>query len=327
SIRCSSRGGATNLPRLAALDTAQSVLIAGMGGGFDIFCGLPLWHTLRNSGKSVHLANLSFTNLRFIKDATMLTPDIYGVHADSRTVLQYVPEWHLARYLRETTGETAPIWCLGGTVAALPLRQSYQALLDHLNPDVLLLIDGGVDSLMRGDESEVGTIFEDAVSLAAVASLPSALPRYIACLGMGAENDVSYGHVLENIAGLAASGGFLGSCALTRAMEAYTFYENAVAYTHGQKYQDPSVINTSIVSAVQGRFGDYHATERTKGHRLHLSPFMSLYWLFDLLAVAEQSLYVPHLQNTQTRAEAMHVINAVHGQVTPRKTSSHFKGF
>ncbi|MBC7807787.1 MAG: DUF1152 domain-containing protein, partial [Akkermansiaceae bacterium] len=207
-----------NLPHLVPLMNARTVLIVGMGGGFDIFCGLPIRHALRETGKTVHLANLSFTDLKFIKEAVTLAPGVVGVHADCRSVLQYVPELHLARYLRDSENDAAPIWCFGGDseLAARPLLRAYEAVIDHLKPDVLLLIDGGVDSLMRGDEAELGTIFEDAVSLAAVSQLPAAIPRYLACLGMGAENDITYAHVLENIAALAGSGGFLGTCSLTR---------------------------------------------------------------------------------------------------------------
>lgn len=296
-----------NLPHITPLTEAHSVLIAGMGGGFDVFCGLPIRHALREAGKTVHLANLSFTDLKFVKGTVSLAPGVVGVNAESRTVLQYVPELHLARHLRDTEGEAALMWCFGGDVelAARPLLRSYQALLEHLKPDVLLLIDGGVDSLMRGDEAEVGTIFEDSVSLAAVAQLSADIPQYLACLGMGAENDITYAHVLENIAALAGNGGLLGTCSLIRQMDSYQAYEKAVKYVHAQKFQEPSVIQSSVVSAVQGHFGDYHATERTRKSRLHISPLMPIYWFFDAPTVIAQSLVVPHLLSNETRREAM----------------------
>jgi hypothetical protein len=311
-----------NLPHIAALDGARSVLVAGMGGGFDVFCGLPIRHALREAGKTVHLANLSFTDLKFIKGTVALAPGVVGVQADYRTVLQYAPEWHLARYLRDTEDDTSPVWCFGGDseLAARPLLRAYQALLEHLKPDVLLLIDGGVDSLMRGDEAEVGTIFEDSVSLAAVSQLPADMPQYLACLGMGAENDITYAHVLENIAALAENGGLLGTCSLTRQMESYQAYEKAVEYVHAQKFQEPSVIQSSVVSAVQGHFGNYHATERTRKSRLHISPLMPLYWFFEAKAVIERSLVVPHLLSSETRREAMQSFALIRSALTRRAT-------
>ena len=84
-----------NLPLIDVLAEARSVLIVGMGGGFDIFCGLPIRHALRDAGKTVHLANLSFTSLKFIKNTIFLAPGVFGVHADCRSVLQYVPSFIL----------------------------------------------------------------------------------------------------------------------------------------------------------------------------------------------------------------------------------------
>jgi hypothetical protein len=46
-------------PLFAALAPARSVLIAGAGGGFDVYAGLPLALALWHSGVQVHLANLS----------------------------------------------------------------------------------------------------------------------------------------------------------------------------------------------------------------------------------------------------------------------------
>ena len=43
------------LPFFNELEKAQSVLIAGAGGGFDVFCGLPLYFALKREGKTVHL--------------------------------------------------------------------------------------------------------------------------------------------------------------------------------------------------------------------------------------------------------------------------------
>src|SRR6266571_1706491 len=66
-------GSLLRLPFFAELEGARRILLAGAGGGFDIFCGLPLYFGLRGAGKEVFLANLSFTRL---EDSTgrRLTP-------------------------------------------------------------------------------------------------------------------------------------------------------------------------------------------------------------------------------------------------------------
>ena len=53
-------------PLLAALAPARRVLIAGAGGGFDVYAGLPLALALWHAGVQVHLASLSFSQLELV---------------------------------------------------------------------------------------------------------------------------------------------------------------------------------------------------------------------------------------------------------------------
>lgn len=46
-----------------ALESSQRVLVAGAGGGFDVYAGLPIYERLRSLGKTAFLANLSFVSL------------------------------------------------------------------------------------------------------------------------------------------------------------------------------------------------------------------------------------------------------------------------
>lgn len=52
-----------NLPILNQIANCKNLLIGGMGGGFDIFCGLRIYFDLRSLGIKAHLANLSFSNI------------------------------------------------------------------------------------------------------------------------------------------------------------------------------------------------------------------------------------------------------------------------
>lgn len=60
-----------NLPIIRQIDNCKNLLIAGMGGGFDIFCGLPIYWELKQLGKTIHLANLSFSNIVFSEVAQL----------------------------------------------------------------------------------------------------------------------------------------------------------------------------------------------------------------------------------------------------------------
>ncbi len=293
-----------NLPILDQVTDCKNLLIAGMGGGFDIFCGLPIYFELRRRGHYVHLANFSFSPIQQFSGGVRLTETLVGVTADYTGPSVYFPELYLSQWFAEKRNEAITIWSFQKT-GARPLLKNYQTLVDNLNIDGILLIDGGVDSLMRGDELGTGTLVEDACSLFAINALTHISTRIVGCLGFGAEQDITYAHVFENIAGLTEAGGFLGACSLTPQMESYLAYEEAVLYVQNKPYQDASVINSSIISAVRGHYGNYHLTSKTRGSRLWISPLMPLYWFFDLPVLVSRNLYLPHLAETDTFMDAV----------------------
>ena len=135
-----------------------------MGGGFDLFCGLPIYFELQRRGYSAHLANLSFAELRMYSDCERLSPTLIGTISAPAGLSGYHPERFLARWLVECKGEKSPIWCFDAT-GAEPLLADYRKLVSRLNLNVIILIGGGVDSLARGDEELCGSILEDFMSL------------------------------------------------------------------------------------------------------------------------------------------------------------------
>ncbi|NOK63584.1 MAG: DUF1152 domain-containing protein [Chloroflexi bacterium AL-W] len=293
-----------NLPILDQIAVCRNVLIAGMGGGFDVFCGLPIYFELQRHGINVQLANYSFSYITDFAGGVRLSDTLVGVNANHQDLVLYFPELHLSRWFREQQREEVTVWCFE-KVGVKPLLSDYHILIEYLDIDGIVLIDGGVDSLMCGDEDGTGTLIEDVVSLAAVHALNTVPVRLLVCTALGAEQDVTYAQVFENIAALSMDDAYLGSCSLVRQMDVYQKYEAAVQYTHDQKLQDPSVINASLVSAVRGHFGNYHLTEKTHGSRLWISPLMSLYWFFTVQGVAERNMFLSQIGETTTFHEAM----------------------
>src|SRR5262245_57599392 len=118
------------LPFHADLEKAQTILLAGAGGGFDIFSGLPLYFGLTAAGKQVYLANLSFTHLEGTTGRN-LTPALWQVTADATGPADYFPELHLCRWFRQQ-GAEVPIYCFDRT-GCQPVLEGYRALLAHLH--------------------------------------------------------------------------------------------------------------------------------------------------------------------------------------------------
>jgi hypothetical protein len=296
------------LPFFAELEEARSILLAGAGGGFDVFSGLPLYFGLRATGKRVHLANLSFSHLE-AATGMQLAPAALEVTADSRAHAGYFPELHLSRWFRQR-GEEVPIYCFDRT-GYQPLLEAYRAVVAHLQVDAVVLVDGGTDSLMRGDEAGLGTPEEDIASIAAVDELDVA-GKYLVCLGFGVDafHGVCHAHALEAVADFTREGSFLGALSLVRDMPEVRLYTEAVEAVFAAMPDHPSIVNASILSALEGHYGDHHRTSRTKGSRLWINPLMALYWCFRLAPVARRILYLDAIKETRTLWNVIEAIDA-----------------
>lgn len=294
------------LPFFKQLQDSKRILLAGAGGGYDIFCGIPLYFALRNMGKEVFLGNLTFSSPDR-SDAREISPVLYIINSKTNSNSGYFPELHLCRWLL-TQGLNMPVFTFSRCGYQL-LRPSYQHLVDELKADTVILVDGGTDSLMRGDEFGLGTPHEDAISLAAVHDLKN-VQKFLVCLGFGVDDfhGVLHTYYLEAVAALSKTGGYLGAWSLTPEMPELQLYQQAVEFTHQAMSQRPSIVSSSILDAVNGQFGDYHSSERTKGSKLYINPLMGLYWAFNLDQVAERNLYLHRLKDTVSFADVYHVI-------------------
>jgi hypothetical protein len=289
------------IPCLERFEKAENVLIAGAGGGFDVFCGLPLYFSLKKAGKTVHLANLSSGALNFC-DAENPVPALWRITPKTGAT-KYFPEMHLSRWLSDRYGET-PIYSIQ-TSGARPVSAAYGWLTRTLQPDCLILVDGGTDSLMFGDEAGLATPEGDAVSLFAAERLEGIEQKLLICLGFGVDthHGVCHAHFLENVARLSRGDSFLGAWSVVHESEEFQLYREAFHFVLARLPHQPSIVNTSVIAAVSGNFGDWHSTERTEGSTLFINPLMALFWAFDLHAVARLNLYLDRISNTDTIEE------------------------
>jgi hypothetical protein len=301
----------------SALEARQRVLIAGAGGGFDVYSGLPIYERLRSLGKTVFLANLSFAELRSTS-AEEVFPALYGVNANTQGEEDYFPERTLARFLSQRLLEPISVYAFDN-VGVKPLRVAYEYLVSLLNIDALVVVDGGTDILLRGNEANLGTPAEDAVSLAAALSV-DVPTRIVACLGFGIDtfHGICHANWLENVAELTSQGAFLGAAALIPSMPEVALYLDAVFHAELETRSRTSVVNASIASAIEGRFGDFHRTRRTHTSRLFISPLMTLLWAFDLESVARRNLYLDLLAETESNRDVLIAIEAFHATVKCR---------
>ncbi len=277
-----------------ALGRARRVLLAGCGGGYDVLGAVPLLHQLEAGGAEVHLASLSFTYLNGLAAARQdrVHPNLYEVDGGAATELAYCPEAWLARFLDVPGAAPRVVHCFDKT-GVVPLRDAYAALVARLGIDAIVLIDGGIDALLRGDETSLGTPSEDLATLAAVAAL-DVPTKILACVGMTAElrDGIRHAQVFARIAALTARGAFLGAVPLIAGTPATDRYLAAVDYvTAHQQEVRRSHVHAVITAASRGEFG-------ARGPHVWLSPLMNMFWFFDAAAVIADHLFLSSLDTT-----------------------------
>ncbi|WP_033221685.1 DUF1152 domain-containing protein [Kitasatospora phosalacinea] len=285
-------------PLLTRLLGAERILVAGAGGGFDVYAGLPIALALRAAGREVHFANSSFSSLHGLGLDVWEAPELARITPDVRSADRYFPERSLARWLRDHQLPDT-VWAFPPT-GVQPLRAAYRALVDLLGIDAILLVDGGTDILLRGDEAGLGTPEEDMASLAAVAGLADVPQRLVASLGFGidAYHGVNHALVLENLAALHRDGGYLGAFSVPADSPEAALYLDAVARARDECPEHPSIVQGSIAAALRGEFGDVRFTERTGDSTLFINPLMTLYFGVTVEALAARNLYLDRLEHT-----------------------------
>jgi len=289
------------LPFFKEVEKAQNILLAGAGGGFDIFSGLPLYFGLQAEGKQVHLASLSFSFLpppQATKEER-LSPTLLKVTADTPVLSDYFPERFLAQWFRGQ-GKVVPVYCFERT-GMKPLLASYQTLVKHLGVDTIILVDGGTDSLMRGDEAGLGTPHEDISSILSVNEL-DVERKLLTCIGFGVDtfHGICHAQFLEAVAELTRANGYLGMFSILEQMQEARLFREATEFVFKAMPRDISIVSSSILSAIRGFYGDHQATARTQYSRLWINPLMPVYWCFHLPKVAERILYQDAMKNTET---------------------------
>jgi len=275
------------------LGRARRVLLAGCGGGYDVLGAIPLAHQLRARGLAVELASFSFSYLNALDAARdEHYPNLYAVGAAAATEAAYCPEAWLARWLDEELGGTHFVWSFEKT-GVRPLERAYRALVEHLAIDAIILVDGGIDAALRGDETSLGTPAEDLTSLAAVTALAD-IPIALACVGLSSElrDGIAHAQFFERIAELARESAYLGAGALVPGTPACDAYVRAVEYVFaGQMHQKRSHVHSVITRSLAGEFG-------AKAPHVWLSPLASMFWYFDARAVARTHVFLDDLRAT-----------------------------
>lgn len=277
--------------------------------------GLALVPALRRLGKEVIIGSYSFGDPRRIGGAEVVFEEgaalAKRVDASCAPDPHYAPEVHICSFLDRRYPESAPhfVYAYYARAFTVPrLTRLYRQLIEAHQVDAVVLIDGGSDSLMAGDEEGLGDPIEDAVSVATVAGLEGLRARLLLSVGLGADrfNHVSDAASLRAVAELTARGGFLGVAALEPTSPGLAFYAEALEHIY-QRQVFRSVLAGAIVSAARGWFGQDTVppllASRVRPGEAFGWPLMAMLWGFDVDVVARRSHIVSWIRDCETLLE------------------------
>ena len=212
--------------QILAEPETKNIMFLGCGGGYDFIHSLLLFPDLINSNKNIVIASNSFSqvdisykNFETVYQSSN-NPSIVAkliIPGQSEPRSGYIPEKIFCDFVsKQFPNAHLTIYANCIWKFSVPENVEYLShLISKHNIDTLIAIDGGSDSIMRGDEDSTGTIFEDTVSLVVCETLKRKCKlRHTILLAFGFGVDrfhgVSDASGLRAVAELTRMGGFLG---------------------------------------------------------------------------------------------------------------------
>jgi hypothetical protein len=309
------------IPFFENLSSSQNIFLVGAGGGFDIYNGIPIFLNLIQQGKNVVLGNLSFTDLEDT-NAECIMEACYRVtsQSENKSWRNYFPEKYLCEWLEEQN--VTPVLYAFEKPGVQPLLAAYNHIITAHHIDTIILIDGGTDSLMFGDEEGLGTPVEDITSMAA-AHQCNATKKYLVSVGFGIDHfhGVSHYRFLENMTTIMRDKGYLGLFQMTKEMQETQGFLDLVAYANAKMAEYQSIVANSVASAAEGHYGNFHRTDRTENSVLYINPLMTIFWCFELAAVINRITYYDLIKNSK-KMSSLQATLAQYRRALPKKRTN-----
>ena len=90
---------------------------------------------------------------------------------------------------------------------------------------------------------------------------------------------------------------------ITKEMMEAGKYIDAINFVNQSMRGMESIVSNSIVSALEGNYGNYHRTKRTYGSSLWINPLMTIFWCFELRKVVQKLKYYDLIKDVNTIRE------------------------
>ena len=292
---------------------SSGVLIVGCEGGYNVLNALPIYFAVESMQKPVVLCNMSLASLKnslapvVLKDPGISqSPILYLVSSTSEftqsgtKAKEYFPEKYLCEWF-SAQGQEVQIYCTERT-GPKNLSLCYSKICEAHNLNLILLVDHGSDSLLAGNEKEIGTYLEDMLTIIAAQRTGTEAVLCNLVLGYDRHSGVSDCSSFRALAEVTAAGGALGNCSLGKKMpevqkyvQACEFVEHRMPWTNGQ--------GLFLRNALEGNFG--HVDLYHLPHRTFINPIMTQIFFSDLKAVVGRIKFWEYVEDCNTASEVV----------------------
>lgn len=292
---------------------SSGVLIVGCEGGFNVLNALPIYFAVEEMQKPVVLCNMSLASLKnslvpiVLRDPGISqSPVLYRVSSTSEftqsgtKAKEYFPEKYLCEWF-SSQNQLVHIYCTERT-GPKNLSLSYSKICEEHNLNLIILVDHGNDSLLAGNEKEIGTYLEDILTITAAkrTKIDSILCNMV--IGYDRHSGVSDCSTFRAIAEITEAGGALGNFSLSKKMPEVQKYLQACEYVE-EKMPWKNGQGLFLRNALEGNFGNldlYHLP-----HKTFINPIMTQVFFHDLEAVVRRIKFWDFVEDTNTASDVV----------------------
>ena len=301
----------------------KTILLCGCGGGFDFIHSSILIPLLKKLKKKLIFASFSFTDENLLPTNSKLyyqfknkKSNCYIVKADKswndkKIEKIEVPEVHFIKVLNQNYPEEEHfIYSMNSIYYNTKmLKELYEKIINDNEIDAIITIDGGSDSLMKGNEYSLGSIVEDSVTISAISNIKliRIKQKILGCIGLGCDrfHGVSDAATFRAISELKRSDGFLGGIIIETNHEGYKLYKKIVNETN-TKQDFHSIIANSVVASIEGsNIVPQAITQRVLSSEMDFWPLMGIFWFFNCEKVKERSEICKVIEDADVPVQAI----------------------
>ena len=268
------------------------IILSGCGGGYDVFCTIPLF--FENKSKNKIIVSLSFTKKNDLeelvkkKEIDKLNNNLYLINAKKISNInnKYFPEYYLSKNIDHS------VYLILCDSTINEIIKAYTVIIGKKTINEFYLVDGGCDVLLSGKESDLATPVEDMMHLKAVLNL-QAQNKYVCAIGMPCDcNSVPKEELLNRLNELED---------ILIEKYKWSLKDNNVSKYYeivNKSRIEKTVVNSLICSALEGKTGYYLPEKlkfRIKKNNVEIDEHMITFVKYDLKKLSDRILYLNEL--------------------------------